>query len=104
MGLAGAAQVLRLERVVDELRRGQVIKHREEVVYALSSLWPHEASPEQLLDLARSHWAIENGQHYRRDRTQLEDRLGPFLVPLADDLPVCRSARAGHSPGLAAGL
>jgi hypothetical protein len=74
MGLAGAAQVLRLERIVDELRRGQVVKHREEVVYALSSLWPQEASPGQLLDLARSHWVIENGQHYRRDRTQLEDR------------------------------
>jgi len=34
-------------------------------------LW---CEPTQLLDRARSHWAIENGQHYRRDRTQLEDR------------------------------
>ena len=27
-----------------------------------------------LLQLARDHWLIENGQHYRRDRTQDEDR------------------------------
>lgn len=74
LGLAGAAQVLRVERKVDELRRGQVVKHTEETVYAVTSLWPDEASPERLLALIRSHWKIENGQHHRRDRTQDEDR------------------------------
>lgn len=74
VGLAGAAQLLRVERKVDEMRRGQVIKHTEETVYALTSLWPDEAPPERLLALVRDHWKIENGQHHRRDRTQDEDR------------------------------
>ncbi len=74
MGLAGAAQLVRIERKVDELRRGQVIKHREDIAYELSSLWPEEAGPQRLLQLVRDKWKIENGQHYRRDRTQDEDR------------------------------
>lgn len=74
MGLAGAAQLVRIDRLVDEVRRGQVIKHTEETVYGVSSLLPEEAGPERLLQLARDHWRIENGQHHRRDRTQDEDR------------------------------
>jgi predicted transposase YbfD/YdcC len=74
LGLAGAAQLLRLERKVDQVRRGQVIKHTEEIAYQVTSLWPEEAGPERLLELVRDHWKIENGQHYRRDRTQDEDR------------------------------
>jgi predicted transposase YbfD/YdcC len=74
LGLAGAAQLLRLERKVDQVRRGQVIKHTEEIAYQVTSLWPEEAGPERLLELGRDHWKIENGQHYRRDRTQDEDR------------------------------
>jgi predicted transposase YbfD/YdcC len=72
--LAGAAQLLRLERKVDEVRRGQVIHHTEEIAYEVTSLWSDEAGPEGLLDLVRDKWKIENGQHYRRDRTQDEDR------------------------------
>ena len=68
------AQLLRVQRVVDTLRQGQVIKHTEEVVYFVTSLWPDEASPAALLELIRAHWSIENGQHHRRDRTQDEDR------------------------------
>lgn len=74
MGLAGAAQVLRIERKVDEVRAGKVIKHTEETVFAVTSLLPEEAGPERLLQIIRGHWNIENGQHYRRDRTQDEDR------------------------------
>lgn len=66
--------MVRIERRVDALRRGQVIKHTEETVYAVTSLWPDEADADRLLGLARAHWQIENGQHYRRDRTQDEDR------------------------------
>lgn len=72
--MAGAAQLVRIERKVDEVRHGQVIKHTEEIAYALTSLWPEEAGPERLLELVRDQWKIENGQHYRRDRTQDEDR------------------------------
>ncbi len=74
LGLAGAAQLVRLERKVDTVRGGQVIKHTEEIAYEVTSLWPEEAGPERLLELVRDKWKIENGQHYRRDRTQDEDR------------------------------
>ena len=40
---------------------------------AYTTLTPDEAGPERLLQLAREHWSIENGQHHRRDRTQRED-------------------------------
>lgn len=59
---------------MEEVRRGQVIRHTEETAYGASRLWPDEAGPARLLGLARSHWTIENGQHHRRDRTQQEDR------------------------------
>lgn len=65
---------MRIERKVDEVRCGQVIKHSEEIAYQATSLWPEEAGPERLLELVRGQWKIENGQHYRRDRTQDEDR------------------------------
>ncbi|MCW5551508.1 MAG: transposase [Verrucomicrobiae bacterium] len=74
MGLAGAAQVLRIERKVDEVRQGRVTQHTEGTVFAVTSLLSEEAGPEQLLEIVRGHWQIENGQHDRRDRTQDEDR------------------------------
>jgi predicted transposase YbfD/YdcC len=51
-----------------------VIKDTTESYYAVTSLTSPEAGPERLLAMARDHWSIENGQHYRRDRTQDEDR------------------------------
>jgi predicted transposase YbfD/YdcC len=74
VGLAGAAQLVRIDRLVDEVRRGRVIKHTEETAYGVTTLWMGEADGERLLQVARDHWLIENGQHYRRDRTQDEDR------------------------------
>jgi predicted transposase YbfD/YdcC len=50
------------------------MKETDDVRFAVASYWPQEAGPEALLQLARGHWSIENGQHYRRDRTQDEDR------------------------------
>lgn len=72
--MAGAAQLVRIDRIVDEVRRGQVIKHTEETAYGVTTLWTDEADAQRLLQVARDHWLIENGQHYRRDRTQDEDR------------------------------
>ena len=74
LGLAGAAQRVRFERKADEIRAGQVIKHTKEIAYEVTSLWSDEAGPEQLLQRIRDEWKIENGQHYRRDRTPDEDR------------------------------
>ncbi len=72
--MAGVAQVARLYRHTQHVRKGQVTKETHEVAFAVTTLWPNEAQPERLLQLARDHWSIENGQHHRRDRTQDEDR------------------------------
>ena len=74
MGLSGVAQVVRLHCHAQILRQGQVVKETDETRFAVTTFSSKEADPDQLLAIARSHWSIENGQHYRRDRTQDEDR------------------------------
>jgi predicted transposase YbfD/YdcC len=68
------AQVVRIHSRTQLVRQGKVIKETDDIRFAVTSYWPHQANPDRLLELARSHWSIENGQHYRRDRTQDEDR------------------------------
>ena len=63
-------QVFQLERRVTNLKTGVV---RHETVYGVTSLLPDEAGPKRLLALVRDYWTIENGLHYRRDRTLRED-------------------------------
>lgn len=91
LGLAGAAQVLRVNRKVQTLRRGQVIKETNEAAFALTTFWPQQANPDRLLNLVRSHWTIENGQHHRRDRTQDEDRCTVRHPTAARNLSLFRS-------------
>jgi predicted transposase YbfD/YdcC len=91
LGLAGAAQLIRIERHVQHLRQGKVIKETNEVAYLVTSFWVNEASPEQLLQWARVHWSIENGQHFRRDRTQDEDRCTVRDTTTARNLSLFRS-------------
>ena len=70
-------QVFRLDRHTQCVKTGVVTN---ETVYGITSLSPEQAGPQQLLSLARGHWNIENGLHYRRDETLREDwchlRLG----------------------------
>lgn len=91
MGLAGVAQVIRLHRHTQYVRRGQVYKETNDTAFALTSLTPEEAAPEFLLQLARDHWSIENGQHHRRDRTQDEDRSTVRDTLTARNLSLFRS-------------
>jgi len=91
IGLAGAAQLIRIRRRVQTIRKGQVIKETIEIAYLVTSLWIEEASPEQLLKWARVHWSIENGQHFRRDRTQDEDRCTVRNTTTARNLSLFRS-------------
>lgn len=49
-------------------------KTTTEVVHGITSLSPERANANRLLNLARQHWAIENGLHYRRDVTLGEDQ------------------------------
>jgi predicted transposase YbfD/YdcC len=67
----GLEQVLKIERSVIEKKSG---KQRHEVVYAVTSLKRERASAEQLLEIARQHWHIENRLHWVRDVTFDEDR------------------------------
>jgi predicted transposase YbfD/YdcC len=91
MGLAGVAQVVRLHRHTQYLRKGEIYKETDDVAFAVTTLSPQEAGPEPLLKLARDHWSIENGQHHRRDRTQDEDRCTVRDSRTARNLSLFRS-------------
>lgn len=91
IGLAGVAQVVRLHCHVQLVRQGKVIKETDETRFAVTSYWPQEAGPERLLEVGRGHWSIENGQHYRRDRTQDEDRCPVRNTTAARNLSLFRS-------------
>lgn len=64
-----ASQVARIERT-----REIDGKVSTETAYVVTSLTAADAGPERLLDLSRTHWAIENRLHYVRDVTFGEDR------------------------------
>lgn len=64
-------QVFMLKRRFTYTKTGEV---RQQVVYGFTSLSRNEVTPEKLLQMIRSYWGIENGLHYRRDVTLLEDR------------------------------
>jgi predicted transposase YbfD/YdcC len=89
--LAGVAQVVRIHSHTQVIRQGRAIKQTDDVRFALTSYWPEEADPDRLLQLARDHWSIENGQHYRRDRTQDEDRCPVRQTTAARNLSLFRS-------------
>lgn len=91
IGLAGVAQVVRIHCHTQEVRKGKVIKETDDVRFAITSYWPEEVGPQRLLELARDHWSIENGQHYRRDRTQDEDRCSVRDTTAARNLSLFRS-------------
>lgn len=91
MGLAGVAQVARLHSHTQYLRQGKVIKETDDVAFGVTTYWPQEAGPERLLAVRREHWSIENGQFYRRDRTQDEDRRPVRGYPCARNLSLLRS-------------
>jgi len=61
--------VIRLERITKH--QG---KRTTEVQYAITSLSRRQADATKLLNLWRSHWAIENRLHWVRDTLWQEDR------------------------------
>jgi predicted transposase YbfD/YdcC len=65
-------QVFKLDRRVICCRTGEISK---ETVYGITSLSPERCSADQLLKWTRSYWGIENGLHYRRDKTLREDSI-----------------------------
>jgi len=74
LGFCGVTQVVRIHRHFKECSSG---KESDETVLYITSLSPLQdptANAESLLEIARGHWTIENGNHYVRDQTYDEDR------------------------------
>lgn len=92
MGFPGAAQIFRIERTSQTLRKGKVTSTTVVSVYGVTSLCADEASPQRLLELVREYWAIEIKQHYRRDHTQREDHCLVRQPVRARNLALMRSA------------
>jgi predicted transposase YbfD/YdcC len=65
-----AAQVMRIRRDSGPTRGPWTHK---EIAYGITSLPPDLAGPRHLGIYARDHWAIENREHYVRDKTFGED-------------------------------
>jgi len=82
---------VRIHCHTQEVRQGNVIKETDDVRFAVTSYYPEEAGPQRSLQLARDHWSIENGQYYRRDRTQDEDRCPVRDTTTARNLSLFRS-------------
>jgi predicted transposase YbfD/YdcC len=89
--LAGAAQIIRIDRKTQTLRQGRVVNTTHETAYLVTSLWADEADPQKLLDRVRGYWAIETKQHYRRDHTQREDHCQVRHTIAARNLSLMRS-------------
>jgi predicted transposase YbfD/YdcC len=73
------------------VNRGRVVQETDDTRFAVTSYYSQEANPHHLLVLARAHWSIENGQYYRRDRTQDEDRCPVRNTTAARNLCLFRS-------------
>lgn len=66
------AQVFRISKTSVEVKTG---KQSEQTIYGITSLPVEEYGAQELLELTRKHWRIENGLHYRRDVTFKEDAV-----------------------------
>nr|WP_307027903.1 ISAs1 family transposase [Streptomyces canus] len=65
-----AVQAVKILRHRTDIRTRKVTR---QTVYALTDLTARQASPQQLGQLARSQWVIENRLHFVRDTTFTED-------------------------------
>ena len=92
------AQVFKLVRRAVVLKTGEV---SEVITYGVTSLTQEEVTPKELLAIVRDHWGIENGLHYRRDVSLLEDRSrlraghAPQAVAAINNLVLTLIAKAG---------
>jgi predicted transposase YbfD/YdcC len=75
-GFCDAAQAVLIERYVTIKKNGQWQMRNCEAVLYITSLTAQDASPEDLLALARGHWIIEH-THWLRDVIWNEDKSLP---------------------------
>ena len=87
--LHGRRQAMRIEREREILKTGE---RSVEVTWSLTSLGTERAGPEELLDLVRNHWHIENRLHYVRDFTYDEDRCRAHVRHLPRNLSCLTNA------------
>jgi len=85
-------QVFKLERQVTHLKDGQM---HHQLVFGITSLRPDEADPHRLLKIVRDYWGIENGLHYRRDKTLREDATRITSPPLAQTMATINNLIVG---------
>ena len=64
----------RVNRKRQLLRRGEVVEETSELAYYVASFPVTAREPEQVLQLVRGHWGIENELHHPKDRSMDEDR------------------------------
>lgn len=91
LGFPDVEQAARIERVtvrtkgaIDPRTHCRVTESvtTREVAYVITSLYPEQAGPRQLLALVRGHWSIEAMHHiqdvtYDEDRSRIRTRHGP---------------------------
>jgi predicted transposase YbfD/YdcC len=93
-----AQQVFKLQRCFAYKSSGKIT---QETVFGITSLACEDATPEQLLQINRGYWGIENGLHYRRDVTLKEDltrvKIGhaPRVMAILNNLVLGLIARTG---------
>jgi predicted transposase YbfD/YdcC len=63
-------QVFKIERRTVNTKTGEV---RHETCFGITSLTADRADAKRINSLVRQYWGIENGLHYRRDKSLLED-------------------------------
>ena len=97
-GFAHAEQVARLERKVERIesmienrRRVRRVRTTHEVVYLITSIYPEQAGPEDILAIDRGHWTVET-MHYIRDVSMGEDQSQARTGSGPQVLAVLRSA------------
>jgi predicted transposase YbfD/YdcC len=95
-----AAQILRIRRDTGPTHGPRAHK---DIAYGITSLPADLASPRHLAIYARNHWAIENREHYVRDKTFSEDlqqvRTGnqPNAYATIRNLVIGTLRHAGHA-------
>lgn len=88
----GVAQVFQLQRRTINTQTGV---ERQQMVYGLTSLPALAASPARLNSLVRQYWGIENGLHYRRDKSLHEDATRMTDPSLAQNMATLNNLIVG---------
>lgn len=64
--------MIKLNKTTEHYKKAKLVKTTRETSYFISTTGKYKAK--EFLELIRSHWGIENSNHYVRDETLREDR------------------------------